>query len=69
MQRRGGGGCCCNTDRGLAFQGLFKPPRRGLWLRLPLLIQGGEPSCQVSRQKLARTIVNHRDVSFILQQG
>ncbi len=51
-QRRGGGGSCRHTDTGLAFPGWFKPPRRGLWLRLPLLIQGGEPSCRVSRQKL-----------------
>jgi hypothetical protein len=52
-QRRGGGGDCRNTDTGLAFPGLIEPPRRGLWLRLPLLIQGGEPSRGVSRQKLA----------------
>ena len=33
-QRHGGGEISCNTDTGLAFQGLFEPPCRGLWLRL-----------------------------------
>jgi hypothetical protein len=51
--RHRGGASCRNTDTGLAYPGLFEPPHRGLWLRLPLLIQGGEPFCRVLRQKLA----------------
>ncbi len=49
-QRRGGGARFHNSDTGLAFPGLFEPPRRGQWL--PILIQGGEPNCRVLRQKL-----------------
>ncbi len=53
-KRHRGGTSCRNSDTGLAFPELFEPPRRGLWL--PLLIQGGEFSCRVLRQKLAKRI-------------
>ena len=38
------------------FQDCSNHPAAAFWLWLPLLIQGGKPSCQVSRQKYKREV-------------
>jgi len=62
-QRHWGGASRCDPAIDLAFLRPFEPPRRGLEPRLPLLIQGGERYCRVSRQKL---ISSRRPRSFLV---
>jgi hypothetical protein len=53
-QRHWGGASRCDPAADLAFPRPFEPPPPWPVAMAPLLIQGGEPSRRVSRQKLAR---------------